>query len=587
MKYAPPWLPPGSVGDPNASYVNGDPSIARQGSIPPGAAIEQPMRELVNIITKSIVIPTSEDLEQVSKCIRSQRMNYCEDTGAVNSLTVAVDPPLTGYTFGLTLHVKVKNTCTGPSTIDAGAGRAPIRKPTGAETSAGDLCAAGMVALVYDGTVFQMINFGGTTTGTGGGTISLTDMPYCLDTSTQRNLVIANFSPAITDLKAGTVFMVKIANTSNDTNNGACNINVNGLGNKPIFAMGCNTDWPMFPGDMQAGDVLVFAYDGTRFWILANVAIKESVTLNASTPLQVFNLFAALGRKRIATTGALRVLLAPGWYSNVSPTTFNLNQGTVIRTYHIDSDRITLEGTLNTGMKPPVPGDYSRTGSDETSRAYDANYNIYMIESRFATIIQARFGTGVEHVGPGMPTYKNLAVFGTYNVYSGEACIRVDNGCRVKCVDCQAVISADAGFAATSNAYMECYGCNAHQNATRGWAITGRSRAKIYGGSSCGNGMHGFEASHYGVILTYNYPAEPLSRIPLVIFNASCGGSAQSGTIVSFSGNWVVNASYDLLAWNQGVLMWLGSAADVISPALGTVGNYDALSNWLTGVVME
>ena len=157
MKYVQPY----GISDPDAHYINGDPSQARMGSIPPAEAFEHPMRELVNIITDSQMVPDSDDLEQCAKGIRSQRMNYCEDTGSVNTLSVALDPPLINYTIGLPLHVKIRNTNTGPATIDAGAGRVPIRKPNGAEMGNGDLPAAGMVRLIYDGTVFQMVNFGG------------------------------------------------------------------------------------------------------------------------------------------------------------------------------------------------------------------------------------------------------------------------------------------------------------------------------------------------------------------------------------------------------------------------------------------
>ena len=88
-------------------------------------------------------------------------MNYADDVGSVNALAVAYDPPITAYTVGLPLRVKVKNTNTGASTINAGPGAVPIRRPTGLALLAGDLTANGLAELVFDGAVFQMINFGG------------------------------------------------------------------------------------------------------------------------------------------------------------------------------------------------------------------------------------------------------------------------------------------------------------------------------------------------------------------------------------------------------------------------------------------
>src|SRR5215831_12012706 len=109
MRYVPPFGTPD-----DSPYINGDPSIARQGSIPPAEAFEHPMRELVAVITNSFMTPSSSDLEQVSEAVRSQRMNYAADTGSVNTLSVAYDPPITSYTIGLPLHVRVLNTNTGP-----------------------------------------------------------------------------------------------------------------------------------------------------------------------------------------------------------------------------------------------------------------------------------------------------------------------------------------------------------------------------------------------------------------------------------------------------------------------------------------
>ena len=101
------------------------------------------------------------------KGTRSQKVNFAEDTGSVNTLSVAFDPPITSYSLGLPIRVRCKNNNTGPSTIDAGAGRVQIRKPTGAQVASGDLTAGGLIELVYDGAAFQMINFGGAGGGTG------------------------------------------------------------------------------------------------------------------------------------------------------------------------------------------------------------------------------------------------------------------------------------------------------------------------------------------------------------------------------------------------------------------------------------
>jgi hypothetical protein len=72
---------PYGVSDPNASYVNGDPSIGRAGSIPPAASIEFDQREIVEVITRAnaraysdfsgapCAAPDNGDLTQLRKAI--------------------------------------------------------------------------------------------------------------------------------------------------------------------------------------------------------------------------------------------------------------------------------------------------------------------------------------------------------------------------------------------------------------------------------------------------------------------------------------------------------------------------------------
>ena len=157
MRYVQPY----GISDTDAPYINGDPSLGRQGSIPPAAAFEHPMREIITVIDKNKFAPDAADLGQMLKATRSQRANYVEDTGSANNLSVALDPPLGAYTIGLPLKVKVRETTTGGSTIDAGAGRVPIKLMNGASTGAGDLPQGGICELVYDGAAFQLVNFFG------------------------------------------------------------------------------------------------------------------------------------------------------------------------------------------------------------------------------------------------------------------------------------------------------------------------------------------------------------------------------------------------------------------------------------------
>ena len=571
MKYVQPY----GISDPNASYINGDPSIARQGSIPPAAAFENPMRELVHIITDSNIVPSDTDLEQCAKGMRSQFMNYCIDTGSVNTLSVALSPPIGAYTFGLPLRVRIANTNTGSTTIDAGAGRVPVKKPNGSELQPGDLPAFGLAELVYDGTVFQMINFTGAAP-SGPPQTFLYNIPYCVDASTTRNLVIANFSPAITSLSAGTIFMVKIANTSNGV---TANINVNGLGNKPIFAQGCNANWPLLPGDMQVGDVLVFTYDGTRFWVYANNAINESVTVNVSTVAQIRDLFSALGRKRISTSGHLTIQLAAGIYSGF--TTQGIYGTNIILTYHPEADQITLLGTMKSGQVPPPNGGvFQRSGADPASIANDSAYNIQMLRARYGTEIRldgTADGCGIKHIGPGAINLTNILVTGPNYTVTGQAGFAAEG--NMTCTGCSAWGLGDIGFGAYMNASFNAYNCHSCGNMTRGFGITG-GNAYFEGGSASGNGTNGLEVTGGGTAGTQASDFVSLSAGFQTVCNGSCGVSAQTGYALLAYTTAVSNGVLDCYAFNAGTIGSLYSSIGSVSPDWNSEGNLNSIAVW-------
>ncbi|HEY7418974.1 MAG TPA: hypothetical protein VH593_27585, partial [Ktedonobacteraceae bacterium] len=183
MKYQPPW----GVSDPDAPYVNGDPSIARQGSILPAGAAEYPQREIVHIIEKNNIAPNDADLFQMTRAVRSGWINFCIDTGSVNNISVALDPPLSNYRQGLPLRVLIKNNNTGPTVINVnGVGNRPVTQVNGAQLDA-NMLKTGMIALlVDDGTKFQLVNFQG---GAGASNNFFYDIPYAEDTGTVNNIV--------------------------------------------------------------------------------------------------------------------------------------------------------------------------------------------------------------------------------------------------------------------------------------------------------------------------------------------------------------------------------------------------------------
>ena len=565
MKYVQPY----GVADEEASYINGDPSIGRMGSIPPANAFEHPMREIVRVITANKMDPDPADLTQLMKGVRSQRTNYVEDTGLVNNLLVALDPPITAYTIGLPIRVKVAVSNTGAATIDAGGGRVNITKPSGAAMAAGDLPAGGLAELVYDGTKFQMINFGGAAGG-GGGDTFLVNIPYAVDTGTV-NAIVANFSPAITSLVAGSIILVKILNT----NTGLATINVNGLGVKSIYAQGGLPALPLLAGDLAAGDVVIMVYDGTRWWVAANPNITANTTFPCANNTDITNLFKALSRKQIQSDVTVTVKLA---IANFTP----------FVTYHNNADRIIVEGTMRTTV--PTFTDFYKTGSTPAQRAADSANNIAMLRTRYGTEVQFTNTVlspprmAVWHQGGGKITFKDLLVTGA-NVYAGNAFsliggIGCPNGAAVYSIGCTVWGSGSYGFWTSGGNHMaeKCFATGCW---TQGFYCNGGGSMLLMGVGGYGNDKMGCYAETNGQIHQYyrngvaGAPDVPGSQFQ---YNGIYGvAAATSAQIVCDHSNVTGNATFDMLAQDMSQIALYSAGVATVSPAFNTFGNFNSI----------
>lgn len=398
MKYVPPW----GITDPQAPYVNGDPTIGRQGSIPPAAAFEHTMREIVATIEKSGISPSENNLLQLTEGVRSQRLNFAEDVSTtVNSIIVNYDPPLASpYTRGLTLRVRVRQTNDGPCRINAnGRDTVAIRKMNGADVGPRELPVGCIATLVFDGTVFQLSNFGG-----GGaieGEITIVNVPYAVDLSPTAGTIIAEFSPPWTEpLRAGDLLAVKIANTSP----GATVMHINNL--PPIDLMP-NGAGPMLQGDVTAGDVIQFFYDGNALRFAPNPEMNAPVTYTVGPGQQFASVDEAmeiLKRKTIGARGYVTLKLSPGIFDGP------------ISISHPSGDRIAIRGTM---IGPaPIFGDFQANGNSAQQRAQDAVFNINMLRTRYGTEIRCRNsqagyeGYGLINAGPGQVLFADLLVVG-------------------------------------------------------------------------------------------------------------------------------------------------------------------------------
>jgi hypothetical protein len=111
MKYHQPY----GVSDPDAGYVNGNPSTGTMGSIPPAASIEYPQREVVNLISDAALVPDDGDLHQLAKGVQSGRLIWGDDTGAVNQVSLAPQPAVAALTKGMQFITMFAHDNTGPA----------------------------------------------------------------------------------------------------------------------------------------------------------------------------------------------------------------------------------------------------------------------------------------------------------------------------------------------------------------------------------------------------------------------------------------------------------------------------------------
>ncbi len=160
MKYNPPF----GSSDANASYVDRNNPGAVSGSRVPGAALEQPQREIINVITGSGMETSATDVRQLAAAIRSQRLNYAEAAGTVNALTCTLSPALTSHIAGMPLRLKVKTTNTGAASLNAGPGVLPIRTAAGEVVKAGELQAGAIVSLLCTGAAWMLTSGAGQST---------------------------------------------------------------------------------------------------------------------------------------------------------------------------------------------------------------------------------------------------------------------------------------------------------------------------------------------------------------------------------------------------------------------------------------
>jgi hypothetical protein len=148
VKYQQPY----GITDPEAPYINGNPSTGTMGSIPPAASIEHPQREIVNLIKDAAAVtPVETDLHQLGKSLQSGKINYGVDIGVVNAAIVPLSPIPDAYYAGMVVRFKAKFAPTAATTLDAGRGARSVVKSGGAVLQGSEWSIGDIITVTYEG----------------------------------------------------------------------------------------------------------------------------------------------------------------------------------------------------------------------------------------------------------------------------------------------------------------------------------------------------------------------------------------------------------------------------------------------------
>jgi hypothetical protein len=155
------------------------------------------------------------------------------------------------------LRVLIAHNSTGPAniTID-GLGTRQIIRSDGSATSTNDLRAGGIAVLTDTGSAFQLENPLQGVASTSN--TYLVNIPYCADTSSTANQIIAPYNPVLTAVTEGMFIAVKVKNLIT----GATTIAVNAIAPLPI----CRDDGtPLQAGDILALETILIEHHGTYY----------------------------------------------------------------------------------------------------------------------------------------------------------------------------------------------------------------------------------------------------------------------------------------------------------------------------------
>lgn len=157
MKYQAPF---GSL-DPNASYVDSNVPGAVRGSAVPARAIEDPQREIQDVIAKAGLTPTEAAL-QLTAAIQSSNLIFKQATGTANALVLTLDNAPANYAqLRMVIVNAISANTRAAVTINVnGLGVRSIVRRGGAALRRGDI-QPGPILLIDNGSQYELFGAGG------------------------------------------------------------------------------------------------------------------------------------------------------------------------------------------------------------------------------------------------------------------------------------------------------------------------------------------------------------------------------------------------------------------------------------------
>jgi hypothetical protein len=155
---------PFGISDPNAQYINGNPSTGVMGSIPPAASIELPQREIVNVIAGSGITPDNTDQAQLFKAMKlidvCNVLKFAQNQGTASQWSAAIPVlPIVPMPGGTAFWFRSNfSSVTGGTQLSLnGSAFFPVVHPDLAPVNEGDIVSTAWLLLFFDGVRWMVI----------------------------------------------------------------------------------------------------------------------------------------------------------------------------------------------------------------------------------------------------------------------------------------------------------------------------------------------------------------------------------------------------------------------------------------------